>query len=247
MIAKIFFFHVAKTAGSSFNQFLAKHYLGEDHCERYLAGAELTKTEYLMQFDYISGHVRFPTFIDSGLIRENYFLLTFLREPIAQLLSNLNWVIHIYDISPNFFGNHPQFVQAMSLELRSLDLYDTDSFIYALEKFQNWFKNNQSRYFSMTQEVHAESVIEAMSQLDLIGLTEHYEQSLRLFAHARNLRMTHSDLEIVNKNPNRRVGRELLDNPLIHEFLLDYNQVDLAVYGYFYPKIVQSFPQYSMA
>ncbi|MFM7424160.1 MAG: sulfotransferase family 2 domain-containing protein [Elainella sp.] len=244
---KIFFFHIAKTAGSSFSQFLAKHYWGEAHCERYLAGAELVYLDYLAQLDYISGHIRLSTFVESGLVRENYFLLTFLREPIAQLLSNLNWVMHIYDISPSFFGNHPQFVQAMSLELRSLNLYEPDALIYALEKFQNWFKNNQSRYFSVSQDVCAEKVIETMSQLDMIGLTEHYEQSLRQFADARNLRMTSSALKRVNQNLNYRVSKDILDNPLIHEFLLDYNQVDIAVYSYFYPKIVQSFPPYSMA
>jgi hypothetical protein len=244
---KIFFFHIAKTAGSSFNQLLARYYRGEAHCECYLKGAELGSLEHLTQLDYISGHLRFSTFTNSRLAQENYFLLTFLREPIAQLLSHLNWVMYIYNIGPGFFSNHPQFVQDMSLELRALDLYDADSFIYALEKFQNWFKNNQSRYFSPTQDVCATTVIENLSQLDLIGLTEHYEQSIKQFAHARQLRLTDSAVEIVNKNPSYRVGKEILDNPLIHEFLLDYNQVDIEVYSHFYPKIVQSFQQYSVA
>ncbi len=244
---KIFFFHIAKTAGSSFNQFLARHYVGEDHCERYLTGADLTNLAYLGQLDYISGHLRFSTFANSGLVRENYFLLTFIREPMAQLLSHLNWVMHIYDISPVFFYNHPQFVQDMSLELRALDLYDTDSLIYALEKYQNWFKNNQSRYFSIKPDAHAESVIEAMNQLDMIGLTEQYEQSLRQFANLRQLKITDREFEVVNKNPAYRVTRGILQNPVIYEFLLDYNQVDFAVYNYFHSKLATSLLQCPVA
>ena len=62
MKKKIFFIHVAKTAGSSFNVFLKKNFIGEALCEKYLESDSLTFTNltYLKELDHMSGHWNLP-------------------------------------------------------------------------------------------------------------------------------------------------------------------------------------------
>jgi hypothetical protein len=235
MLNKIFFIHIAKTAGSAFNMFLAQHFAGEDHCEHYLnsAGA-LENASYLKLLDYISGHFKYCVFEKNEFQRQDYFLVTFIRDPISQLFSHLNWVIHIYDISPKVFYEHPKSIQEISLELRALDLTNPDTFIYALNKFQGLFRNNQSRYFTdWSETLDKDAVIAAMSQLDLVGITEQYDEYVQQFARLHQLKIDKTPQPIVNRNPHYRVSRELAAHPLINEFLQEYNQIDLQMYEHF--------------
>ena len=173
---KTFFIHIPKTGGSTFNKFLANHFIGIEHCESQLTiDGEFIDILQIKKFEYVSGHIKFLVFEANDFPRDEYFLVTFIRDPISQLISHLNWVIHIYDIDPVFFASHPKIIQDISLELRSLDLYNSDSLIYALKKFDGLFKNNQSKYFADSSgTIDKDNVIEKMSQLDVIGITEHH-------------------------------------------------------------------------
>jgi hypothetical protein len=238
---KIFFIHIGKTAGSAFNLFLNSHFSGKDHCQQHLSSTGLfTNLAQLKQLDYISGHLKYCIFEQNGFQRDDYFLVTFIRHPVSQLFSHLNWLIHIYDISPQVFYEHPQSIQEISLELRALDLDRPDSFIYALNKFQGLFRNNQSRYFTDWSEiVDRDAVIATMSQLDMVGITEHYDESVQRFAQLNHLTMDQKPQPIVNCNPNYRVSREFAKHPLIDEFLQEYNQIDLQIYDHFYSRFIQ--------
>lgn len=238
---KIFFFHIAKTAGSAFNTFLGNYFAGKDHCQQYLSPDGLfANLEQLKQLDYLSGHFKYCVFERNGFNRDDYCLVTFIRNPISQLLSHLNWVIHIYDISPKIFYEHPKLIQNISLELRALDLYKSDSFIYALNNFQGLFRNNQARYFAdYSEKLDKDAVLQTMCQLDMIGITEHYDESVRRFAQLNHLAIDGTPQPIVNRNLNYRVGAEILENPLINEFLQEYNQIDIQMYDYFYSRFIR--------
>ncbi|MGB7708462.1 MAG: hypothetical protein WBL95_02755 [Microcoleus sp.] len=230
---KTFFIHIGKTAGSSFNAFLKENFRGEEHCENYLEPSNVfTRLDYLKSLDYISGHITLDVF-DKNFSKKDYFLMTFLRYPVNQLISNINWLIHIYDISPKFFANHPKHIQEISLELRSLNLYDPDSFINALNKFQNLFKNNQSRYFGRPPFLgDVETIIGKIQTLDLVGLTEDYQGAIDNFIRLNELNIK-PKLHQENRNLSYRINKDILDNKIIAEFIQEYNQVDILVYEYF--------------
>jgi hypothetical protein len=232
MKRKTFFIHVAKTAGSSFNAFLKKTFVGEAHCERYLNkdATSLLNMDYLGELDYISGHLHFSLF-ERHFSREDYFVLTFLREPVDQLISHINWIIHIHDIGLDFFYTHPQVIQDVCLELKTVNLYDPDTFISTLNKFAWIFKNYQSRYFVENSEnLCSTDVLDKLLKFDLVGLTEFYEKSLQNFVEFNQLDID-IDVDYVNRNPGYRLGKDICENALIHEFIHDYNQVDLDVYA----------------
>jgi hypothetical protein len=230
---KNFFIHIAKTAGSSFNTFLEKNFLGESHCERYLNenATSFLNMEHLKGLDYISGHLHFSLF-ERNFAREEYFVLAFLREPVAHLISHINWVIHIYDISLDFFHGHPKEIQDMCLELRNANLYDPDVFIFYLKKFDWLFKNSQSKYFVENHEnLRSVDALENISKLDMVGITEFYERSLQNFV-ALNQIDAEIEVDFVNQNPEYRLGKDICDNALISEFIQDYNRVDIDVYDH---------------
>lgn len=237
---KIFFIHIAKTAGSSFNAFLARHLNGEDHCEKYLNHyGFFSEFNHLKTLDYISGHLGLNIFVKNGFPRRDYFLMTFLRNPIDQLISHLNWVMCVYDFGSDFFDTLPTDVQEISHELRSVDLYNTDVFVSTLVKFQPLFQNCQSSYFKdNSYPLNASFVIERMSQLNMVGLTEYYEQSLQKFLFLNNLE---KDIIIDRENINSRyrLKKDILKNDSIYEFIQSYNSIDIHVYDYFLSKFYQ--------
>ncbi|HEY9643051.1 MAG TPA: hypothetical protein V6C57_21355, partial [Coleofasciculaceae cyanobacterium] len=167
-----------------------------------------------------------------NFVRGDYFALTFLRDPVAQLISHINWVIHIYDIGLDFFYTHPKEIQDMCLELRNVNLYDPDVFIGSLMKFDCLFKNYQSKYFIEDWEnLRSVDVLENIAKLDMVGITEFYERSLQKFAALNQLNVD-IEVDFINQNPGYRLEKDIYENPLINEFIQDYNQVDIEVYAH---------------
>lgn len=235
MNKKIFFIHVGKTAGSSFNSFLADNFRGEAHCEKYIdaASREFSSLDKIKEFEYVSGHLNYSDFSANGFNKDDYFMITFLRDPLKQLISHVNWVIHIFDVSEKFFKGHPKIIQDMSLELRSLDLNDPDQLIPALEKHAGLFQNNQAKYFrDEKNRVNAEAAITNLSQLDFIGLTEEYERSVQAFIDKND---SSADFVLYKKNRNvnyRLKSETLASNEKIRRFIEEYNGVDIEVYKF---------------
>lgn len=235
MDKKIFFIHVGKTAGTSFNSFLKNNLKGEDHCERYLIPGtnQFSNPDHLQTLDFISGHLKLSVFQENNFSKNEYFILAFLRDPISQLISHINWVMHIHDISPAFFKAHPQHIQNISLELRNADLYNPDIFIEKADKFAGLFKNNQSRYF-IDESLCTSSgpVIENMLLLDMVGFTEYYKESLEKFIRLNHLGVD-ATVDIINSNSNYRIDKDILENSTINDFIQEYQAIDLEVYNYY--------------
>lgn len=245
MKKKIFFIHVAKTAGSSFNLFLQNNFKGESHCEKYLKEDKTTfsNIEYLKNLDYVSGHLKLPTFYKNNFLKQDYFLMAFLRNPVDQLFSHINWVIKISKMGESFFMSHPRQFRDISLELREINLNNPDEFILTMKKFQGIFKNNQSVYFvsdplevvSHSPSKNSSDIIKTMQELDYVGITEYYEESMKIFASLNDINKEIS-IERVNQNFNYEVDKTVLDNPLIKEFVEEFNQIDIEVYNHFLSK-----------
>lgn len=231
---KIFFIHVAKAAGSSFNTFLRQNFTGAEHIESYLTeDGKLIELDYLKQLDYISGHLKLSVFHDNNFSKNEYFLLAFLSEPVSHLLTHLNWVMHIKDKGLDFFNAVPEKIQSMCLQLRNADLYNADVLIENLNEFAWLFQNNQSRYFVRDDnEISPEAVISNMRKLDMVGITEQYESSLKRFIALSELQVKPT-IVIENKNSSYRLKQDVLKDKKIRDFIMDYQSIDLEVYEYF--------------
>ncbi len=237
MLKKTFFIHVAKTAGSSFNKFLIKNFWGDDHCEKYRKNGRQTEFLYLEKlhsFDYISGHLTYREF-QRDFERQHYFLVTLLRNPLHQVISHLNWVIHVSDdTNSDFFKNHPHHIQDISLDIRSRNLENHQEIIQVLLDYQGLFMNNQSRYFALKEKFDSQHIIKNLQNFDLVGLTENYDKFLMDFI---KLQGTHvmPEFSQENQNSNPRVSKnEIIKNNEFIQLINEYNQIDMQVYNYFY-------------
>lgn len=240
---KTFFIHVGKTAGSSFNKFLQNNLLGEDHCERYLQRDQpflLNELEKLKNFDFISGHLQLSYF-NQNFLREDYFLVTILRNPLTQTISHLNWIAHIHNSDHNspFYINHPQAVKEMAKELCQKELNDVSEVIEFLKKYE-MFKNHQSRYFqtNCNSELSSTEIINNLRSFDLVGLTENYSQFINEYISligGEGIVSPSLDKVNVNTSPTLDSTKLMSDKSFI-DFLNEYNTIDIEVYNYFKKK-----------
>ncbi len=234
MHKKIFFIHVAKTAGSSFNRCLRDHFSGDVHCEKYFEpGSRIFRfPDRLRSFDFISGHLRISDFYANGLSRDDYFLMTFLRNPLDQLVSHVNWLLRIRELGEQFFKVHPLEIQEISHELHHLDLNEPEVLMGVLTRYSDLFKNNQSGHFLLESEDSIECVIKNISDLDFVGITEEYTESLKIF---RQLTRIDLPLAIYRENKNiayRLQAQTITQNKSLSEFVKEYNRLDFELYEY---------------
>lgn len=241
---KVIFIHVGKAGGSSFNRVLEQNLSGEVHCERYIetsagpdriARRRLGKANHLNTLGFISGHIGFDVLLQSDLDLRNYLLVTMLRHPVAQTLSHMNWVIRLsaHQDSALFRDATPN-VQKMSLDLRAVPEWTSAVAVQWLERYRGWFQNNQSRYFVSPDRLTGDEVIEVVSQMDLVGVTERVDRFVARFAQLASLpfRLRAPSVPHENQNHAYRIPVSVLDDPQFRDFLREYNRVDMEVYEY---------------
>ncbi|CAD5911605.1 glycosyltransferase family 92 protein [Planktothrix agardhii] len=235
---KTFFVHVAKTAGSSFNKFLHTYLHGNSHCESYRQSSqpwEFKNLDILKSWDFVSGHLGIQYF-NKNFERDQYLLVTLLRNPFDQIISHVNWLayIHQFDHNSRFYQSHPDHIKKMGYNLCERDLTNPLEVIdFLLEN--KWLLNAQSSYFK-TDSNNADAIIENLLNFDLVGLTEDYSQFIKKYVSLIGLEDIIEPIvnrENINSKPALN-KKELLNNSKFVDFLNDYNGVDIKVYNFFY-------------
>jgi hypothetical protein len=235
---------VAKAGGSSFNRILWENFEGLAHCEQFIESRKmpdggyrrrLGNLDHLRRLDYISGHLPFPILVASELDLDDYLLCTILRHPFAQTMSHLNWVIKVSeDRESDLYKNVSANVQEISLTLRGVAEWTPDVVIYWLDRYANWFQNNQSRYFVPADQLVVNAVLEVLDRFALVGVTERIDAYTSRFSEIAGL-PSPSNAAVTpheNRNAAYQVPLSLLDDPGLRHFLTAYNQNDMAVYDH---------------
>ncbi len=238
----ILYVHVGKAGGTTFNRVLQHHYRGEVHCERYIelrdvggvAKRLIGRTKRLERLDFISGHLPCSVLTQSGFDLDDYTAVTLLRDPAAQTLSHLNWIIKISeDTRAPVFRNSSPAVREMSLNLRAADGRSPTEVAHWLEVYAGWFRNHQLRYFADPGNLDA--AIATLDRFDLVGVTERIDAFIARFVAGEGLVGADAAPPAArreNVNPSYRVPRELLGDEGFARFLSEYNDLDTALYRY---------------
>ena len=182
----VFFMHIAKTAGSSVNEFFIEHF-GRERAAMHIES--VTDPTTLAHHQFISGHIGLERF-QRDFDAEKFYTATILRDPVRQLVSHLNWVRHLSEPErAEFMQGHPAIVREISARLQKVDFSNAESlsqFVSALRPAERpLFDNCQCRYFHTVpagKPYDEEAFIKAaanMARFDFVGLTENFEPAIR--------------------------------------------------------------------
>lgn len=181
----IVFVHVPKTGGSTVNEMLLScSHRGRKDCHL-IPGLKLESIA--RSSDWLSGHIERNQFSHalSGLDRPiEYF--TAVREPVAQLISHLNFQFEIYYRGPLYFFRFPRTIQLMSEQVRRTDFSKAESIIALLLSLRG-FLNLQARMVlgSDYAVISGGEAARRLAAYTFIALNENLESLYPAFGFAR--------------------------------------------------------------
>ena len=234
---KLFFMHIAKTAGTSLNSYIEKHF-DSDRVKTHLEGVRFGETKFdISKYSFMSGHLRILR-MQSILDLSDFKKITLLREPISHLASHLKWVRHIgKSTTGNFFRSHSLEIQSLSIRLNNMDFENAEelnSFFSNMNQTSlNLFNNCQSRYFlndiisCPLNEKHLNTAIKTLDQFNLIGTLEEYD----LFVNSVSKLMSWPEgTPPSKKNVNKENYGLDINNPEIFSILSKQVEYDILLY-----------------
>ncbi len=245
----IYFMHIPKTAGSSFNAFARLCFPSDKYAPHIERLAETDRRALIGDSRYIAGHLPWS---EAGPLVEGsvYSLYTLLRDPYTHLHSHLNYVRSVHtnaehDVHSKY--KHNDTIKGLAARLNKLDFKDDDKlqhFIEELKGFQlDFFDNIQTRYFLdyRPEKVTVEDLENAKKNIlrfHLVGLTEYYHVFLDRFCRDMGL-PPQSQTEISNKSEHYYLFD--YERETTREILLPLIGVDLLLYQYvsqiFWPEL----------
>lgn len=232
---KVFFFHIPKTAGSTFNKVLETELApGQTHAEAFLSPATpllLPNAEELKRLNFVSGHVPFPVFEANGFDRSQYVLAIILREPIAQMVSHINWMVRIRELEG--YEGHSEWIRGVSDDVVAADLSHPGELIDLLQRHRMLFQNVQTRTLADRDGVSSVShALSNLERIDLVGFTERFGEFLDRFHTRMGLpRPAETPNKRENVNPSYKLSRKWIENtPQAFDFVVEYCAQDLYLY-----------------
>jgi len=238
-VKSIYFMHIPKTAGTSFNSFARLCFPFNEyfpHIER----LERTKRrDQVGNRKYIGGHI--PWSEVRGLIEGSvYDLYALIRDPYTHLHSHLNYVRCLHMNAEHYVHyefKHNETIKELAATLSRLSFKDDDlqCFVDGMKGFHlDFFDNIQTRYFLdyRPEKVTVEDFENAkknISRFSLIGLTEYYSIFLDQFC--RDLRLP---LQSQTEKSNKSEHYQLFDytRQTTKDILTPLVEVDLLLYKY---------------
>jgi hypothetical protein len=181
---KILYIHIAKTGGSSVNEFISSHFSPEEVFVHVESSPGWYKNILNKERVFISGHIYYPVFKELLGSLDGYLKVVTLRNPIQHVISHLAWVRHLSDPEGKArfrFDSHPKPVQEMSLKLAKINLGDPihiSKFISEMNNFEyNLMDNTQTRYLSKitpgayVSDSNLYSAKKNLEEFEVIGIT----------------------------------------------------------------------------
>jgi len=235
----VWFMHIPKTAGTSFNTFTRHCYPGsrfKTHLERYDKGLRAREVEGAA---YCAGHLPLYELLDLPV--SSFSLYSIIREPYAHVHSHLNYVRLVkpgMSVEQHYAFRHNETVKNLSDALNRIDFSDpgeVGTFVDGLSGFErDFFDNMQTRYFLdyRPDRVGKEDLARATENIHRfrsVGLTEDYDAFRDRFCDELGLPRQRQEMQS-NKAPSYRLF-DLRDSR-IREALHPLVAYDLELYEY---------------
>ncbi|MBE0582544.1 MAG: hypothetical protein IH612_02140 [Desulfofustis sp.] len=223
----IFFMHIPKTAGTSFNAFARQCFAGDEYFTHIERLPPQQRRQVLPRARYLSGHLPWREIVEI-LEPGHYDLYAILREPVAHLHSHLNYVRLVHsdaEHEQHFPYRHNETIRALGGRLATVDFQDEEQirrFVAELSGYQlDFFDNVQTRYFldhrpERVTEMDYLQAVQAIERFTAIGLTEHYDRFRDRFC--RNLGLP-AQQQTLRSNRSQRYRLFDFDNPVTRKII----------------------------
>lgn len=224
----LFFVHIPKTAGSTFQKFLSRVYEGDPcFCNVYPswedARGPATSYGWSGRLSAMAGHFQFGLHLKAEvlpLIESEVRCITFLRDPVLRVVSQYNHLLNS-DVPEHqdIIAKHPT-LEAFLAHPWTQDL-------------QTYFVSGWKHVDVLRDpdEVTRVSIENLRDQFASFGLTERFDESLILFAHALGWPLPSYTSINLSSERARRIRVEDLSPSLIAR-IENVNRCDLALYEY---------------
>jgi hypothetical protein len=221
---RLIFLHLPKTAGVNVRELLSRQYR---HLPTFIRGAPDHRLLFQMHardreaFRVVGGHYRFGLHL---LFDSPSRYMTFLRDPIERVIS------HYAYIRWQALHEWHERVNAANL---SLEQWVRFGIAHAFDNLQvRWLAphaNQDVPFRHTTRQMldEAKRVIE--ERVDFLGITERYEESIRLFGRQLDWREPVT-VERLNVSPNRQAAADI--PPSTMAAILDHNVLDIELYAF---------------
>jgi hypothetical protein len=232
----IFFIHVPKSAGTSFNNFMLP-YFASGQTAIHIEGTELAGQKDIAYRHYVSGHLSLAQVKEIYHDLDEIDLYTILREPYRHLHSHFSWVKGIADPkTTTLFKDHTERVQNLSLKLNRLNFSDHRELEKVVSGFGGfeleYFDNLQTRYlldYRVVRVAHEDfqCALENKRRFKAIGITENLQSFSRRVCLNHNLTYVKQK---VNYNPSGIKPLYDLSDPTLRKILQPLVKFDLPLY-----------------
>ena len=237
-LPKLFFMHIPKTAGTSFNTFARSCF----PCDKTMIHIESEgKATYPLlerEKTYLSGHLSIQKIKESFDVSK-FDLHTLIREPYSHLHSHLRWVKRLgADRKSGFFRKHHKTIHDISIKLNETDLTTEDNLHMLVDNLSgielDFFDNLQTRYFLdyRPEKVEIPDFDNAKKNIPLfksIGLTEKYPQFIQNFCNFYEIKNIDKPSSPLNKSAYRKLFD--YDDPEVRSILAPLVKADLLLYS----------------
>jgi hypothetical protein len=237
----IYFFHIPKTAGTSFYRFLVRAF-GETHVSPQMLWDGLPEhTGTAANWKVWSGHFGgLLPFILPSWPR----MVTILRDPVDRTLSHINQVrrdkahplhAHAQGLSVLEYCRHPRlrrsvdnyqarFLASLSFALAIFKTVRHTALAASAIAFENALFSLDPQYDLL------DSAVGALAEMEMVGIAEAHDQTLRLFARKFDLP---APTESYQENRSREGQLRRADlSPEELECIEDMTRIDRLVYGH---------------
>ncbi|MCK9173921.1 MAG: hypothetical protein M0O96_01390 [Desulforhopalus sp.] len=195
-LPQIFFMHIPKTAGSSFDNFVHRRYPAEAISARLESMDVQLYPKLTTDKKYLVGHLPLGKF-KKYFTLEDYALYTIVREPWRHLHSHLNWIRNIgKNPESGFYRTHPTCVRKLADSLNDPNTEISEQLkqlINRMDGFEfDFFDNMQTRYFldyrpERVGDKDIANAVENFKYFADIGRTEGYQEFAARFCKKYNL------------------------------------------------------------
>lgn len=250
MTKKLFYLHIPKTAGTTFNYFLERLVEKElclSHIESHPELSNFNQSQALMSKKIISGHIAYKRAKKIIHNFDEFKKVTIFREPYQQLSSHLRYVKKLSLPSESErLSVHTDNIKKIVNFIRDVNFNN----VKEIETFIQWlveedlvlFHNIQTQYLVSNRFSESPNILdEAKKTLDDFNYVGISERIVELMAMLSYLEINKSIVMDMKLNENDKLFQLNIENEDIKEAFFPLIKYDLEVYNYARERFINDF------